>query len=83
MNSIEKRLKNIEKKVNNIYNYHGAFIILINNGVYEIQNKDIKEKVFNSKIELENYIYNTFNCEKYIFITFDITNIMNEKINTS
>lgn len=72
MNSLEKRLSKIESKVL-IKKDHGVFIILIDNGTYNIINRD--DATFNSLEELENYIYTHYDSDKYVFITFDVSNI--------
>lgn len=75
MNNIEKRLKNIETILQTNFNHHGAFIIIIENNKYKILNKEVKKNIFNSKKELENYIYEKYDCKKYVFITFDTSKI--------
>ena len=75
MSSLEKRVKKMESILKQKYNHHGAFFILINNGIYRIENQEDKPKIFKSMKELETYVYNKYECQKYVFITFDITNI--------
>ena len=75
MNNIDKRLKKIETLLNKRFNHHGVFIVLIENGFYKIMNKEIEIQLFNSKNELEKYIYEKYDCEKYVFITFDTSKI--------
>lgn len=76
MNSLERRLRKVENVLKNKHNHHGAFIIFINNGIYNIKNREVKEQCFNSMNELESYIFNNYECEKYVFITFDTTNVI-------
>lgn len=79
MNSLERRLKKIESILKTKHNHHGVFIIFINNGICIIQNQEEETKCFNSMQELETYIYSKYDCEKYVFITFDITNVVKDK----
>ena len=72
MNILEKRLSKIESKIL-IKKDHGVFIILIDNGTYNISNRN--DAPFNSLKELENYIYTHYDSDKYIFITFDVSHI--------
>lgn len=71
MNNIERRLKNIETILQKKFNHHGAFVIMVENGKYKILNKEVKKQIFNSKKELEDYIYEKYDCEKYVFIIID------------
>ena len=75
MNNLEKKLKKLEKKVKNKYDFRGAIIILIKNNIHRILNKDIIQKDFLNMQNLENYICNNYDCKKYVFISFDITSI--------
>ena len=75
MNNIDKRLKKIETWLTKRFNHHGVFIVLIDKGCYKILNKEIEIQLFNSKNEMEKYIYDKYDCEKYVFITFDTSKI--------
>lgn len=67
MNALEKRISKIESKV--LEKKHpGVFIIIRNNGLYIIRNYEENGKIFNNIISLENYIFNKYNSDKYIFI---------------
>ena len=68
MNTLEKRLSKLESIVLN-KKHHGVFIILKINNQYVINNYEDKGKKFNDFKELETYILNNYDSDKYIFIT--------------
>lgn len=67
MNALEKRISKIESKVLD-KKHPGVFIIIRNNGLYIISNYEENGKIFNNITNLENYIFNKYNSDKYIFI---------------
>lgn len=67
MNTLEKRLSKIEKIVLE-KKHQGVFIIIRDKDLYIISNYKEKGKTFNSITNLENYIFNKYNSDKYIFI---------------
>lgn len=75
MKSLEKRLLKLEKVVKTKYNHSGVFFVFINNDIYTLQNYDDKGKCFDSKQKLEDYIYSKYDAEKYVFLTFDTSNL--------
>lgn len=72
MISLDRRLKKLEKVIKSRYTHHGAFLVFIENDICTISNEE-KEigNCFNSIEELEDYICNKYECEKYVFLTFD------------
>lgn len=70
MKRIEKRLNKLEKIIKSKYQYPGVFIVLYDDNKYKILNYDIKCNCFNNREELEKYILNNFECDKYIIISF-------------
>lgn len=67
MKNIEKRLLKIENQILN-KKHHGVFIIIVEDGIYKIQNENIS---FKSENDMVKYIFKNYNCDKYIFITLD------------
>lgn len=67
MNTLERRLSRIESKVLE-KKHHGVFIIIKNKDLYIINNCEEKGKVFDNIINLQEYIINKYNSDKYIFI---------------
>lgn len=67
MNTLERRLSKIEKIVLE-KKHQGVFIIIRNKGLYIINNYEEKGKTFKNIANLENYIFNKYNSDKYTFI---------------
>lgn len=67
MNALERRISKIESKVLD-KKHPGVFIIIRNNDLYIISNYEEKGKAFNNVINLQDYIFNKYNSDKYIFI---------------
>lgn len=67
MDSIEKRLLKIEKKLLKP-KHHGVFIIIVEDGAYKIKNEKISFKTEN---DMYKYIFENYSCDKYVFIKLD------------
>lgn len=67
MNTLERRISKIESKVLD-KKHPGVFVIIRKNNMYIISNYEEKGKTFNNIINLQDYIFNKYNSDKYIFI---------------
>lgn len=67
MNTLERRISKIESKVLD-KKHPRVFIIIRNNNLYVISNYEEKGKKFNNIANLQDYIFNKYNNDKYIFI---------------
>lgn len=72
MKTFEKRLSKIERIIDS-KKHPGVFIIYINNGCFTIANYEENNKTFNNKKDLEDYIFNKYISDKFVFINFDIS----------
>ena len=71
MREYEKRLSKIENKVFN-NKHHGVFYVVVDKDTYRVKDETI---IFNSQESMETYILNKYDCDKYVFITFDLLRI--------
>lgn len=67
MKLLERRLLKLEKLAKTKYNHPGVFIVYLEKEKYALRNEDIG-KTFNSRSELDEYVYANYECEKYVFI---------------
>lgn len=79
MKNYNKRLAKIENIIKTKCNHHGLFLYKTTSDAVELLNKEVDIKHFINEKELLKFIYANYNCEKYVFIKFDIEKLLKNK----